>query len=129
MPITVAHNPGEPVIMLTFTDEWTWLESLSAFKHAIVIANQGGRRLGFVFDLSRNSFMPPTGLIPTLQECAGLARSTPHIGACIIVFSKAQTQLKAMVKTALDRVGTDCEIVYVGSLTEALDAAARMAYG
>lgn len=125
MPITVAHGPNQSSVVLTFTDEWTWHESLSALKHAIAIANQIGRRVSFVFDLSRNSFMPPTGLLQTLQDGVELAQNCAYIDVCILVFNKSQSQLRAMIATAVERSGAYCEMLYVNSLNEAFEMAHR----
>ena len=125
MPITVAHGPNQSSIVLTFTDEWTWQESLSALKHAIAIANQIGHHVSFVFDLTRNSFMPPTGLLQTLQEGVVMARSCPYIEVCILVFNRSQAQLRVMIATAIERSGAHCEMLYVNSLNEAFEMAHR----
>lgn len=127
MAITVScDNPSSGIITLTIEGEWTWDEALSALSEAVMIASQAGRKMHCIYDLSRNSYMPPTGLIPAIQEGVGMCVDCGCVSASLFVFNRAQGQFRTMLSTALERYGAPGGMyLYFGSLAEALSEAQR----
>lgn len=121
MPITVAcDDPGTRVIVLTITDQWTWQDAMAALKQAIAIADNVGKRMYFACDLSKNSYMPPNGLIQAIQDMVAVCRTCPYTAGTILVFNKNQGTLRTMIATALENYGSPTgNYHYVSSLAEA----------
>lgn len=127
MTINVTcDDPGSGIIVLTIQDEWTWQEALAALGEAIAIAQHVGHAMSCVYDLSRNSYMPPSGLIPAIQEAIGLCSACGCIRASLFVFNRNQGQFRTMLATALERYGAPGGVyLYYDSLSQALGEAQR----
>jgi hypothetical protein len=90
------------IILLTFTEEWTWREAMRQLERSLPILEQA-TPIFFVVDMLGTTYLPSTGLIETVKQAAAIVKPYVQLKGAILVMR--QTPMRDMLLTAMTSYG------------------------
>lgn len=118
MGVSINFDLSQHVIVLTYEDEWTWRESSATFAQSMTEAAAHHPMPAYIIDLSRNTYLPASGLSAHIQQLADFAHDHPPVAIWAIIMP--DNPMRELLSVALQRVSQpQCQYHFVTTHDEA----------
>jgi hypothetical protein len=112
------------IVMLTFSEEWTWREATVALNNAMAEISHLPHAVALIFNLSRNTFFPSHGLVDHIKTVREKIHQYPNINLVIVVMPKDSTRDMLMAAAQMYS-SPSCTYKFLDAVDDAFAVAAQ----
>jgi hypothetical protein len=112
------------IVMLTFSEEWTWREATVAFNNALAKISNLPHTVALIFNLSLNTFFPANGLVEHVKLVRDKVSQHPNVNLIVVVMPRDST--RDMLMAAAQMYGSsNCTYKFLDAVDDAYATVAQ----